>query len=117
MEPVKQVEPAKKPALSVERLTVFFAATGGIAGIISGIATSINITLNFPFSLLIAIILFYVSYKLTAHEKIKNKFLMTPVEESKVGKKPNIIMTGFPPYFIIWLIVWVLVYTLLINPG
>ena len=105
------MEPTKKLVVSVGRLTVFFAVAGAIVGLISGLVTSADITLN-TFTLLIALILFYVSYKLAIHQKIKNKFLMTPVEESYAGKKVNVVMSGFLPYFIIWLVVWVLVYTL-----
>lgn len=107
------MEPAKKLALSVGRLTIFFALTGAVAGLISGVMTSVDIKLNI-YSLLIAIILFYASYKLAAHQKIKNKFLMTLIEESQAGKKVNVAMTGFLPHFIIWLVVWVFVYTLLV---
>lgn len=109
------MEPIKQLGLSVGRLTVFFAATGVIAGLISGIATSINITLNFPFALLIAIVLFYAAYKLAAHQKIKNRFLMAPIEEAYAGKKINVIMTGIFPHFIIWLVAWIFVYTLLVG--
>lgn len=98
--------------LSVSRLTLFFAVLGAVAGAISGIMTSANIRLNTA-APLIAIVLFYISYKLAAHEKIKNKFLVAPVEEPE-GKKVNVIFTGIWPHFIMWLIFWVLVYTLLI---
>ncbi|HID60285.1 MAG TPA: hypothetical protein EYP46_00300 [Hadesarchaea archaeon] len=110
------MEPVKKPALSVERLTIFFAAAGAVAGLISGVMTGSDIKLN-VYSLLVAIILFYISYKLTACPKIKAKFLVTMVEEPRAVKKPNVAMTGFFPYFILWLIVWVLVYTVLITSG
>ncbi|MDI6642858.1 MAG: hypothetical protein QMD95_02270 [Candidatus Hodarchaeaceae archaeon] len=107
------MEPVKKLALSVGRLTIFFAVAGAIAGFISGLMTSADIKLNIV-APLIALILFYASYKLAAHEKIKNKFLMTPVEESREGKKVSVAMTGFWPHFIMWLIFWVLIYTLLV---
>jgi len=113
MEPVKKIEPAKKLALSVARLTVFFAVAGAVAGLISGLITIVNIRLNI-LAPLIALFLFYVSYKLAAQEKIKNRFLMTPVEESEAEKKVNVIMTGFWSYFVMWLILWVMVYTLLV---
>ena len=113
MEPVKKVEPAKKLALSVGRLTMFFAATGAVAGLISGLISSANIRFNI-WTPLIALFLFYVSYKLAAQEKIKNRFLMTPVEESEAEKKFNVLMTGFWSYFIMWLVLWVMVYTLLL---
>jgi hypothetical protein len=113
MEPVKKVEPAKKLALSVPKLTIFFAVTGVVSGIISGLVSIANIRLNI-LTPLIALFLFYVSYKLAANEKIKNRFLMAPVEESEGEKKINIAMTGFWPYFIMWLVLWVMVYTLLI---
>jgi hypothetical protein len=114
MEPVKQVEPAKKLALSVGRLTVFFAVTGAVSGIVSGLISSANIRLNI-WAPLIALFLFYVSYKLAAREKVKNRFLMAPVEESEGEKKINVAMTGFWPYFIMWLVLWIMVYTLLIH--
>jgi len=113
MEPVKQVEPAKRLALSAGRLTVFFAVTGAVAGIISGLISSTDIRLNI-WAPLIALFLFYVSYKLAAHEKVKNRFLMAPVDESEAEKKVNVIMTGFWSYFVMWLILWVMVYTLLV---
>jgi hypothetical protein len=113
MEPVKQVEPVKKRALSVPKLTVFFSATGAVAGIISGFAADANIRLNI-LAPLIALFLFYVSYKLAAHEKIKNRFLMSPVEQSEEEKKVNVAMTGLWPHFIMWLVFWVMVYTLLV---
>jgi hypothetical protein len=113
MEPVKKIEPAKKLALSVGRLTMFFAVTGAVAGLISGLISSSDIRLNI-WAPLIALFLFYVSYKLAAQEKIKNRFLMTPVEESEAEKKFNVLMTGFWSYFIMWLVLWVMVYTLLL---
>ena len=113
MEPVKKIEPAKKLALSAGRLTMFFAVTGAVAGIVSGLITIANIRFNIS-APLIALFLFYVSYKLTAHEKIKNRFLMTPVEESEAEKKVNVVMIGLWPHFIMWLVLWVMVYTLLV---
>jgi len=113
MEPVKQIEPAKKLALSVGRLTLFFSLTGAVAGLISGIAADANIRLNI-LAPLIALFLFYVSYKLAAHEKIKNRFLMSPVEQSEEEKKVNVLMVGFLPHFIMWLVLWVMVYSLLV---
>lgn len=114
MEPVKQVEPAKKLALSVGRLTVFFAVIGAVAGLISGLISSADIRLNI-WAPLIALFLFYVSYKLAAQEKIKNRFLMAQVEGSEAEKKVNVLMTGFWSYFIMWLVLWVMVYTLLVH--
>ena len=108
------MEPVKKLGLSVARLTIFFAATGAVAGLISGVMTSADIKLNI-YSLLLALFLFYVSYKLAGHQKIKNKFLMAPIEESQASKKVNVLMTGFFPHFITWLILWILVYTLLVG--
>jgi hypothetical protein len=113
IEPTKEIAPAKKLALSVGRLTVFFSIAGAAAGIISGILTDANIRLNILAPLL-ALFLFYISYKLTAHEKIRNRFLMTPAEGSEEERKINVAMTGFWPYFLMWLILWVMVYTLLV---
>jgi hypothetical protein len=113
MEPVKEAVPAKKLALSAGRLTVFFSLTGAAAGLISGIITGTDISLNILAPLL-ALLLFYVSYKLAGHEKIRNKFLMVQVEGSEEEKKVNVAMTGFWPYFIMWLILWVMVYTLFV---
>ena len=113
MEPVKKMEPAKKLALSAGRLTVFFAVTGAIAGLVSGLISSANIRFNI-LAPLIALFLFYVSYKLATHEKVKNRFLMVPVEESEAEKKVNVVMIGLWPHFIMWLVLWVMVYTLLV---
>ena len=92
---------------------MFFVVTGAVAGIISGLISGANIRLNI-WAPLIALFLFYVSYKLAAYEKIKNRLLMTPVEESEGEKKVNVLMSGFWPYFIMWLVLWVMVYTLLV---
>jgi hypothetical protein len=123
MEPVEKTEPQKaepqkveqpkKLALSVARLTVFFSVIGAAVGVFSGVITKVNIRFNIM-APLIALFLFYISYKLTAEEKIKNRFLMAPVEESEEEKKVNVVMTGFWPYFIMWLIFWVMVYTLFV---
>jgi hypothetical protein len=113
MEPVKQVEPAKKLALSVGRLTMFFTVTGAVAGLISGLISGADIRLNI-WAPLLALFLFYISYKLAAYEKVKNRFLMVPVEESEGEKKVNVLISGFWPYFIMWLVLWVMVYTLLV---
>lgn len=91
----------------IGKLTIFFAATGAIAGGISGFLP------NSWYALLIALILFYASYKLTTYEKFKIKVLKISTGGLPGGKE-KIIMTGFWPYFIIWLIVWVIVYTLLL---
>ncbi|HDI12628.1 MAG TPA: hypothetical protein ENF64_00765 [Hadesarchaea archaeon] len=108
------MEQTKKSVLSVERLTIFFAATGAVAGIISGVMTSANIRLNI-YSLLVAIILFYITYKLTIHQRTENRFLTVMVEESKAVKEPNPLTEGFFPFFILWLILWVMTYTMLIG--
>lgn len=114
------MEPAKKLALSVGRLTVYLVALGAVAGVISGLVTSANIRLN-TLAPLIAIILCYVSYKLAGHEKIKNRFLMVP-GGSQGDEKANVALTkfwrylttGFWAYFITWFIFWIMVYTLLV---
>lgn len=94
----------------VGRLTMQFVGTGAIAGCISAFMP------NSWYALLIAFILFYASYKLTTHEKFKNRVLKVPPGGFPGGKK-KIIMTGFLPHFIIWLIVWILVYTLALTYG
>jgi hypothetical protein len=84
-----------------------------VAGLISGLITIANIRFNIA-APLIALFLFYVSYKLAAHEKIKTRFLMVPAEESEAEKKVNVVMIGLWPHFIMWLVLWVMVYTLLV---
>ena len=91
----------------VGKLTIFFAVTGAIAGCIS------SFLLNAWYALLIALILFYASYKLTTREKFKTRVLKISTGGIPGGTK-KIVMTGFWPYFIMWLILWVMVYTLLV---
>lgn len=107
------MEPAKKLALSVGRLTVYFTLVGAAAGLLSGVMTSSNIRFNLA-APLIALVLFYAAYKLTSHPKLRDRFLMAPVEASEKDKKVNVLMTGFWAYFIIWLIFWMMVYTILV---
>ncbi len=94
------------------KLVIFFAVTGAIAGCISGIISGANVTLGL-LALLLALFLFYVSYKLVTHHKFKNVVLKISNGGIPGGTK-KIIMTGFLPHFIMWLIVWVMVYTLLV---
>jgi len=106
-----QTAPTKVQALSEARLTVFFALTGVLTGIISA---AISLTFGTGAStvcLLLAIFLFYISYKLASNEKFRTRYLTCMLEQSEVKKKIKVWMTGFWPFFILWLIVWIMIYS------
>ena len=79
-----------------------FALTGAVAGIISVFVPSPY------FALLIALILFYISYKIIPPRALKIEHKNWP------GGTRKILTGGFFPFFLLWLIVWVLLYTVLL---
>jgi hypothetical protein len=81
------------------KLYALFAVTGAVAGLISTFVPDPK------YALLIAIILFYFSYKIIPPHALKVKHSDWP------GGKRNIATSGFFPFFLMWLIVWILLYT------
>ncbi|MEM2875162.1 MAG: hypothetical protein QW567_04000 [Candidatus Hadarchaeales archaeon] len=115
MEAPAQAAPAKVQALSEAKLTLFFALTGMVTGALS---SAISLTLGTGMGtlcLLLAIFLFYASYKLASNEKFRNRYLMAMLEQSEVKKNIRIWMTGFWPFFIMWLIAWVMIYSSVVT--
>lgn len=103
--------PGKVQALSEARITVFFTVTGIAAGALSSAISLAFGTGMGTLCLLLAILLFYASYKLASNERFRARYLMTMLEQSEVKKNIRIWMTGFWPFFIMWLIFWVMIYS------
>ena len=86
----------------IGKLNGWFALTGAVAGVISTFLPS-------PwFALLIAFILFYISYKIIPPRVLKVQHKDWP------GGVKRILISGFFPFFLLWLIIWVLFYTVLL---
>jgi plastocyanin len=88
------------------KVTLLFAGWGAIAGGISGFLPQAQS----EFALLVAIFLFYVSYKLLTSNKVAPIVLKIPPEEFPGGKR-KIVTTGIWSFFIMWLILWIAVYS------
>ena len=109
----------------VAKLTVIFSLAGAIAGFISGFMP------NAWYSLLIAFILIYVTYKVTTSgmkkspsgflgekKKVSMKnfglFFAKLTIKGETEEKETEVSLWFWPYYIMWLIFWVMTYTLLL---
>jgi uncharacterized membrane protein required for colicin V production len=86
------------------KITLLFAGWGAIAGFISGFLPQAQSAL----ALLVAISLFYVSYKLVPVA------LKIPPGEFPGGTM-KIVTTGISSFFIIWLISWIMVHTIVLG--
>lgn len=87
---------------ALNKVTLIYAGWGAIAGCIS------SILFNGGLALLLAIFLFYVSYKLIP--------LILKIKAAEFpGGKRKIATTGVMPFFIMWLILWILVYSLILT--
>jgi hypothetical protein len=111
MEAQTPAAPAKVQALSEARLTLFFSLAGIISGALSAAISLAYGTGMSTLCLLLAILLYYASYKLASNEKFRSRYLMTMLEESEVKKNLRVWMTGIWPFFILWLIAWVMIYS------
>lgn len=91
----------------VGKITLLFAGWGAIAGCISSFLPQAQSAL----ALLVAIFLFYVSYKLAPIA------LKIPAGEFPGGKWTGLtaFKKGFFPFFIMWLVLWIMVYTILVS--
>ncbi|MEM2878677.1 MAG: hypothetical protein QXG10_03935 [Candidatus Hadarchaeales archaeon] len=115
MQTVAAGAPARVQALSEARVTIFFALTGSLAGLISAVISLTMGTGTGALCLILAVFLFYISYKLASLEKFRSRYLTASLPESEVKKNLRIITSGIWPFFILWLIIWVLAYTVAIN--
>ncbi|MEW6222111.1 MAG: hypothetical protein AB1476_02140 [Candidatus Hadarchaeota archaeon] len=79
------------------KVVLMFAAAGAVAGVISGVLVNSLLAAG------VALLLFYLTFRL-APEYLK-------INVAEFSKK-KVLMTGFWPHFVMWLILWVLVYTL-----
>lgn len=111
----------------VGKLTAIFSVTGAIAGLISGFMP------NPWYSLLIAFIFVYATYKLTTQrakklttgffgekKKVSLKnfglFFVTLTMKGETDEKETVMRLWLWPYYIMWLIIWIMAYTLLLTP-
>jgi len=82
------------------KITLFYTICGVLVGCASAFVP------NSWTAFFLALIFFYVSYKLTP--KVFN-LVENPPRDSSAG---GLIKLGILPYFLMWLIFWILVYTM-----
>jgi len=110
------------PVLNMEvlsKISLLFMGLGIVAGAISGLISNSGI------ALLIAIALFYVSYRIAIKMFLKKATAVAPVTPppAQTGPTPQqpaqqaissrkVISTGILPFFVMWLVFWIMVYSI-----
>jgi hypothetical protein len=110
------------PVLNMEvlsKISLLFMGLGIVAGAISGLISNSGI------ALLIAIALFYVSYRIAIKMFLKKATAVAPVTPppTQTGPTPQqpaqqaissrkVISTGILPFFVMWLVFWIMVYSI-----
>jgi len=90
------------------KIVLFFVALGATAGCFSGLVSSFhtsNLNKGAGIALLLALCLFYVSYKLAPRV-----FKVMPGQFP--GGNRKVATTGIMIFFVMWLIFWIIVYNL-----
>lgn len=96
------------------KIVMFFAALGAMAGCFSSLVSRFhasNPIRGAGIALLLALCLFYVSYKLTLSYKLAPRMFKVMPGQFPGGSR-KVATTGIMNFFIMWLIFWIMVYNL-----
>ena len=96
----------------LNKLTLFFAGVGTLAGVISGIISASQRATSYGayIPILLAILFLYVAYK-SAVPSLKIVIEQLPEDDrKKIGGK-RLAWYGFWPYMAMWLMLWIVVYS------
>jgi len=96
----------------LNKLTLFFAGVGTLAGVISGIISALQRTTSYGLyiPILLAILFLYVAYK-SAVPALKIVTEQLPEDDRKKINGKRLGWYGFWPYLAMWLVLWIVVYT------
>jgi hypothetical protein len=100
----------------LNKLTLFFAGFGTLAGVISGVisasqkAISDSAFIRVGIPILLAILFLYAAYK-SAVPALKIVIDQLPEDERKKIRGWHLGWYGFWPYITMWLVLWIVVYT------
>ena len=99
----------------LNKLTLFFAGVGTLAGVISGVISASQRATSYGvyIPILLAIFFLYAAYK-SAIPALKIVIEQLPEDDrKKIGGK-RLGWYGFWPYIAMWLTLWIVVYTYII---